>query len=756
MKRTAILVMAMILLVGPPGLSLAQQAQQQEQSGGPAEPTVTLDVRGLDIDNLLRFLMQTFNMTIVKDPAVTGPVTILCPKPVTKREALNLLNAVLEARGFTSLLSGEVLKIVPLSKAVQSRVDIQTGAAPSSVPDTSQIIRHIVTLKQLDAAQLQQQLQPLVTTGASIVADTISNSLIITDYAPNVAGLLEVIQQLDSQDASQVRVFGLQYADATQMASLLTSTFFSQQRQGQPFGFAGPLPGQGRLMGAMQAALRTSAQARVSTGQAVADTRTNSVVVTTSPERMTAIENVIKQLDRPMPYASTVTMMSLQRANAGDVAQILNQAFGVTGASRTTATRQTQSAQASGRQSTRTGTSSLGTSSGLGQRTRPQAPTALAEENQEAAGEYEEQQTQSDSESPSPERQVAGQVPATRPSGAVTVAPATVARPVAGQVSTVLEAAGNISVVAEPNTNTLIINAPPEYFEMVQRLVEQLDQPAPQVLIEAIVAEVSLDARRKLGVEWSWTLKDHFGSSGETGTLSTGLGAAATAAELPGFRYAISGDKVTSLLRALATDEKVSILSTPRIFTSNNRQAVINISTTTPYTSSVQVSEIAGQMFSIQFIDVGIILTVTPRISADGTVTMDVVQEANDILGYEEFGGGNVTARAPRIARRSAEATVTVADGQSVILGGIIRDNSTKTVNKVPLLGDIPLLGALFRSATTTKQKTELMVFLTPRVVRSPQDAQALTESQRSQLKSPPPLPAPPEKPESEAGAAPG
>jgi general secretion pathway protein D len=738
-------------------LALCQQAQPPEPPA--AEPTITLDVRGLDIDNLLRFLSQTFNMTIVKDPAVTGPVTILCPKPVTKREALNLLNAVLEARGFTSLLSGQALKIVPLSKAVQSRVDIHTGAGASSVPDTSQIITHIVTLKQLDAAQLQQQLQPLVTTGASIVSDTVSNSLIITDYAPNVARLLEVIQQLDSQDASQVRVFGLQYADATQMASLLTSTFFSQQRQGQTSGFGGPLPGQGRLMGgpfgAFQAALRAGTQARVSTGQAVADTRTNSVVVTTSPERMTAIENVIKQLDRSMPYASTVTMLPLRRANAADVAQILNQAFGVTGTRTTgTTTRQTQ-----GIQTSRLGTSGLGglgSSSGLGQRTRLQAPAALAEQKQEAAGANEEQQMQSAPESGSSERRVMGQVPTTRVSGVATVAPATAARPIAGQVSTVLEAAGNVSVVAEPNTNTLIVNAPPEYFEMLQNLVQQLDQPAPQVLIEAIVAEVSLDATRKLGVEWSWTLGNHFGTSGETGTLSTGLGAAATGGELAGFRYAVSGDKVTSLLRALATDQKVSILSTPRIFTSNNRQAVINISTTTPYTSSVQVSEIAGQIFSIQFVDVGIILTVTPQISADGTVTMDVVQEANDILGYEEFGGGNVTARAPRIARRSAEATVTVADGQSVILGGIIRDNSTKTVNKVPLLGDIPLLGTLFRSASTTKQKTELMVFLTPRVVRTPQDAHALTESQRSEMKSPPALPAAPAKQESELAPAPG
>jgi general secretion pathway protein D len=737
-------------------LALCQQAQPPEPPA--AEPTVTLDVRGLDIDNLLRFLSQTFNMTILKDPAVTGPVTILCPKPVTKREALDLLNAVLEARGFTSLLSGQVLKIVPLSKAVQSRVDIHTGAAASSVPDTSQVVRHIVTLKQLDAAQLQQQLQPLVTTGASIVADTVSNSLIITDYAPNVAGLLEVIQQLDSQDASQIRVFGLQYADATQMASLLTSTFFSQQRQGQTSGLGGPLPGQGRLMGgpfgAFQAALRAGTQGRVSTGQAVADTRTNSVVVATSPERMTAIENVIKQLDRSMPYASTVTMLSLRRANAVDVAQILNQAFGVTGAARTTTGTTTRPTQ--GIQTSRLGTSGLGSSSGLGQRTRLQAPAAMGGQNQEAARANEEQQTQSASESGSSERRVMGQVPTTRPFGVATVAPATAARAIAGQVSTVLEAAGNVSVVAEPNTNTLIVNAPPEYFEMLRSLVQELDQPTPQVLIEAIVAEVSLDATRKLGVEWSWTLGNQFGTSGETGTLSTGLGAAATAGELAGFRYAVTGDKVTSLLRALATDQRVSILSTPRIFTSNNRQAVINISTTTPYTSSVQVSETYGQIFSIQFVDVGVILTVTPQISADGTVTMDVVQEANEILGYEEFGGGAVTARAPRIAQRSAEATVTVADGESVILGGIIRDNSTKTVNKVPLLGDIPLLGTLFRSASTTKQKTELMVFLTPRVVRTPQDAHALTESQRSEMKSPPALPAAPAKHETEPAPAPG
>lgn len=156
-----------------------------------------------------------------------------------------------------------------------------------------------------------------------------------------------------------------------------------------------------------------------------------------------------------------------------------------------------------------------------------------------------------------------------------------------------------------------------------------------------------------------------------------------------------------------------------------------------PYIISTRESEIGTQTFNYGYMDVGIILNVVPRIAQSGLVTMDVQQAANELQGFTSFN-------APIVAQRTTNTQVSVADGQTVIIGGIIRDTETKTVNKVPILGDLPLIGGLFRSTDKSKAKTELMVFLTPRIVRNPGQAATITEQQKAQLRTPiPPSPGP-------------
>jgi general secretion pathway protein D len=156
-----------------------------------------------------------------------------------------------------------------------------------------------------------------------------------------------------------------------------------------------------------------------------------------------------------------------------------------------------------------------------------------------------------------------------------------------------------------------------------------------------------------------------------------------------------------------------------------------------PYIISTRETEEGTQTFNYGYMDVGIILNVVPRIAQSGLVTMDVQQAANELTGFTSFN-------APIVAQRTTDTQVSVADGQTVIIGGIIRDTETKRLNKVPILGDLPLIGSLFRSTDKTKNKTELMVFLTPRIVRNPGQAALLTEQQKAQLRSPiPPSPGP-------------
>jgi general secretion pathway protein D len=147
-----------------------------------------------------------------------------------------------------------------------------------------------------------------------------------------------------------------------------------------------------------------------------------------------------------------------------------------------------------------------------------------------------------------------------------------------------------------------------------------------------------------------------------------------------------------------------------------------------PYVTSSSVDTTTGaEVFNYDFLDVGIVLTVTPRITSNGYVTMDVSQTANDFVGYTSFN-------APITNLREAQTTVSVADGETVVLGGIINNQLSETINKIPLLGDIPILGNLFRSTSKTNNKTELLVFLTPHVVRSPDDAEKLRQATESHL----------------------
>ena len=215
-----------------------------------------------------------------------------------------------------------------------------------------------------------------------------------------------------------------------------------------------------------------------------------------------------------------------------------------------------------------------------------------------------------------------------------------------------------------------------------------------------------------------------FGQSGVTGSVGTGFGLQSS--NPTGFKYTLSGGNLTSFMNALQTDDKFQVLSTPRIFTSNNVEAEINISQSVPYVLSSRTDANGNVTYNYAFQDVGIVLNVTPRITSNGYVTLDVVQTANDLQGFTSFN-------APIVNQRQAQTTVTVKDGETMILGGIIRKTVTSKVSKLPVHGDIPFLGNLFKSTSHQDAKTELMVLLTPRVVRTTEDARKLREEQESQ-----------------------
>ena len=254
-----------------------------------------------------------------------------------------------------------------------------------------------------------------------------------------------------------------------------------------------------------------------------------------------------------------------------------------------------------------------------------------------------------------------------------------------------------------------------------------MDEIPKQVMIETLVVEANLDKAHQLGIEFSGTQNNPFGGFHGTQTESQNFGLQADTAQPQGLRYTLGAGQYQVFLHAVQTDSRFNVLSTPRIFTTNNATAQINISQSLPYVTNQTVTTTGTILYNYNFLSVGIVLTVTPRITSNGYVTMDVTQTANDFVSYTSFN-------APIVNQREAQTTVSVKDGETVVLGGIINNSVSRTVNKIPFLGDLPIVGNLFRSTNKTDNKTELLVFLTPHVVRDPTEARRLRTQTEQEL----------------------
>jgi len=296
-----------------------------------------------------------------------------------------------------------------------------------------------------------------------------------------------------------------------------------------------------------------------------------------------------------------------------------------------------------------------------------------------------------------------------------------------GKVTGVHDLTGQVTAIADPNTNSVIIVTSPDNADLVKNVMEQLDRIPEQVMIQTVIVEATLEKSQQFGLEWNFAQSKAFGNTGVKSSTGQTFGLQTANPALQGFSAVLTGGDLAAFFNMLQTDTKYQVLSTPRIFTSNNMEAQINISQTIPYIVSTIENTNGTYSYNYAFQDVGIVLTVTPHITSNGYVTMDVTQTANDLQSYTSFN-------APIVNQRQAETTVSVKDGETIVLGGMIRNQVTATVNKVPLLGDLPLLGTLFQSKSSDRQKTELLVFLTPRVVRDPAEAKKLKEESEKEV----------------------
>jgi general secretion pathway protein D len=315
----------------------------------------------------------------------------------------------------------------------------------------------------------------------------------------------------------------------------------------------------------------------------------------------------------------------------------------------------------------------------------------------------------------------------------------------------------DIKIVADKATNSLIINADPDDYAQIKQVIEKLDIPRSQVLIEALIMEVRGNDTVSLGVEWE-AFGGKIGTDDSIDRLAFGgslvqgdLGTAITSINegsmppLTGFNLGVFGNfievngqkfpTISALIKAVATRSDTNILSTPQILTMDNEEAEIKVGENRPFLTQARTGQqgVNDVFQSYDFRDVGITMKVTPHISQNRFVRLKLFQEISNVNAQATQGTG---ATAPVTTKRSADTTVTVKDGHTIVIGGLIGNDVTDTVNKVPCLGELPLLKYLFRSTSSDNTKTNLMIFLTPHIVTNPLEAAKLSKEKNNLFES--------------------
>ncbi|MFO1293813.1 MAG: type II secretion system secretin GspD [Rubrivivax sp.] len=653
-------------------LGLAGTAAAQNIASRARAP-VTVNFVNADVEAVTRAFAAMIERPIIVDPRVRGQITVYSEQPQSVREAFQSYLAALRGLGFALVENSGVLKLVPEADAKLQAGTVGVGEVPVR-GDT--VITQIFQLRYENPNNLVAVLRPLISANNTINANTGTQSLVITDYADNLQRIAKVIAALDQPASTDVEIVPLRHAVAADLAPLVQ-----------------------RLTEGGIGGIVTSPQSPLAGGSStvIADSRNNALIVRApSAARLAQMKATIAQLDRPANLVGPgggMWVVHLKNADATRLATVVRAAFAALGGP--------------------AGAGGAGAALGAAAVALAAAPAAPAA----AAG-----------------------------GGAAAPAAAAAAPSVGGFIQ------------ADPATNSLIITAPEPLYRQVRALIDQLDERRAQVYIESMIVEVSGDNAADFGFQWQGLL----GKSGDryglvAGTNFSAPGGAGNIIDIStgavkgsvtlgeglnvGLLKAYNGvTTLAALARALQTQANTNIVSTPNLITLDNEEAKIVVGQNVPFITGQFTNTGAGSSSgainpfqTIERKDVGITLRIRPQIGENGAVRMTIFQEQSAVLATTAAGTTNA---GPSTTKRSIEGTVTVDDGQILVLGGLIQDQVIVNNSKVPLLGDLPVLGTLFRSESRSRTRTNLMVFLRPIVMRDADAANKFSVDRYDQIRA--------------------
>ncbi len=648
----------------------------------PLSAQYLLNVREADIRAFVQDAARVTGKTFIVDARVQGKVSVVTDRPLSRSEYFEVFLSTLRANGLVAIPirnGGFRIQLADGAATQPSRVGSKTASA-------SQFVTEVFRLRSIDAVAAVETLRPLVSREGSITANKNANSLVVADYADNVRRMRELLRQIDrDSDASQI--IELKNAGAREIATSLQT-----------------LASQG------------GAEAGRSAVAVVAFESSNSIGLRGDPSAVARFAAMARDLDMRAESGAEIRVYTLQHADAGTLMPTIQALIG-------------------GDQSAGSQPSQLPQNTPA-QSAPPAGPAAGAGNNGNAG------------------------------SAVAPVQPPVNSGPIAvSSNGGGIAKRGPVVVTRYAGVNALIIAANPDVQRQLGELIRQIDSRPAQVVIEAIVVEIGTDAAKKLGVQFLFAGKNApFAATSysnaqpniltlagaaaaeqlsrqtttvngtttvttSTSALGSGLQEAAAASilgatgGLGGFAIQSGGNIFGAIINAVESDTQSNLLATPQITTLNNKKANFLVGQEIPVTTGEALSDNFDNAFrTVQRQEVGIKLEVTPQVNDNGEVTMYINQEVSSVAGPVSSRSSDLI-----VNKRQFNTTLVAQDGQIMVIGGLLNDDERRTIEKIPFLGDLPVIGNLFKSKSRARSKTNLVVFIRPTVLRTNADGQLVT-----------------------------
>ncbi|MCA9522029.1 MAG: type II secretion system secretin GspD [Myxococcales bacterium] len=661
----------------------------------PLNLKINFDLRGANLEEVTKFMscITGKNFIVADGSAKSKTLTILAPSKITVYEAYKAFLVALNSNALTVIDDGTFLRIIN-KKTMQNDL---TPIIPlgQRLPDDARVVTRFISPKHVPVSEIKTLMEQFKSTDGKILEYPPTNSLIITDTAQNIRRLLKLLKIIDVPSGKErIWLRPLEHVVAEEMKDLLAKIFDTDKKKT-------PTPTRRRptityryryrYRRPTQTQQTTQYQApqAVQVSKIVADARTNQLIIIATRQSYLKIDKLIRKLDVPLPEDASIHIYHLENANAEDVAKALAELSKKTTTGRTT-------------------------------------------------------------------KNVKGKKPQTN----TTVASATLL--------------GDVKITAYKPSNSLIIEASRKQYVAVKSLIEKLDVRVKQVYVEAIIMEITTDRSGQFGFSANGgylfnyqgdqiPLLGAFGGLGLTNIDLNQLNSGGFAAGLQGPTKSVTTGGNTStaitlsiptfgfLLQMIQKNSDVNVLSTPHILTMDNEKAEIQVGRKIPYqaqsisglgslgllggsTTGTQLGGLTsalgslGTLSNVKTTDVDLTLSIKPQVNESNFVRLEIDQKIDEVDSLDPFLG-------PTVSKRHITNKVVVKDQQSVVIGGLMKDKEAKGVNKIPFLGDIPILGLLFRQTTKTVEKKNLILIITPYIIRDPSDLNRIHRRKMEQVR---------------------